>query len=226
MLRYLAEEREKAPARSNLIQNLTSHRLALMDLTDCYRLLELGTDAQQEQIKASYRRLARQYHPDVNPTNSQEAHFRFIQLTEAYKLLLQAVRQRQKVPVAPSSAPCSEGRVQRKPPVAPRIPPLSPREQQLKLKAYQLLQQLLPNQRFARAIALVEGLAYRFPLDPEIRQWQAITYQRWGRQLIRDRAFEKAKIYLNKALRLDPRNRSLAAEIERDFRVMDSFAKT
>ncbi|MCY7285838.1 MAG: J domain-containing protein, partial [Cyanobacteria bacterium CAN_BIN43] len=38
-----------------------------MDLADCYRLLGLRTGASYEAIKASYRRLARQYHPDANP---------------------------------------------------------------------------------------------------------------------------------------------------------------
>ncbi|MDY7014072.1 MAG: J domain-containing protein [Cyanobacteriota bacterium] len=194
-----------------------------MDLTDCYRLLELGMDAKPEQIKASYRRLARQYHPDTHPDNPEEARLRFIQLTDAYKVLLQAVRRTQKVSIPQSSVARADGRDSRKPRTRTRIPELSPRERQLKLKAYRLLQTFLPEQRFARAIALVEGLAYRFPLDPEIRQWQAITYQQWGRQLIRDRAFKKAKIYFNKALRLDPRNRSLAAAIERDFRLMDSL---
>ncbi|MDY6783392.1 MAG: DnaJ domain-containing protein [Cyanobacteriota bacterium] len=197
-----------------------------MDLTDCYRLLELKTDARREEIKASYRRLARQYHPDANPTKGKETHLRFIQLTEAYKILLQSVHQAQTLPISPPVPPPAKTTVRHKPSTVPRIPNLSPQEQKLKLEAYQLLQQLLPKKRFARAIALTEGLAYRFPLDSEIRQWQAIAYQQWGRQSIRDRAFEKAKIYLNKALRLDPRNRSLAAEIQRDFRRIDSFAKT
>jgi tetratricopeptide (TPR) repeat protein len=192
-----------------------------MDLTDCYRLLELSVDAKPEQIKASYRRLARQYHPDVNPSNPEEAHTKFIQLTEAYKSLLRVVRQRQKVPLPQTSVVRPTTSARRKPAPPPRIPALSPQDQQLKSNSYRLLQGFLAEQRFSRAIALVEGLAYRFPLDPEVRQWQAITYQQWGRQLIRDRAFARAKIYLNKALRTDPHNRSLATEVERDLRHLE-----
>merc|ERR1712117_496185 len=39
------------------------------------------------EVKASYRRLARIYHPDVNPKD-QQAKDKFIAVTEAYKILL------------------------------------------------------------------------------------------------------------------------------------------
>ncbi|MDR9402665.1 MAG: J domain-containing protein, partial [Halothece sp. Uz-M2-17] len=64
-----------------------------MELVECYRLLELSPNAGIEEIKASYRRLARRYHPDVNPNNREEAHTQFIRVTEAYKYLLERVSQ-------------------------------------------------------------------------------------------------------------------------------------
>jgi tetratricopeptide (TPR) repeat protein len=82
---------------------------------------------------------------------------------------------------------------------------------------------LLKYRRFARAIALVEGLAQRIPQDPEVRQWQAIAYQSWGRHLVNERQLDKARIYLKKALRTDPHNRSLWAEVERDFRRIEQI---
>jgi tetratricopeptide (TPR) repeat protein len=82
---------------------------------------------------------------------------------------------------------------------------------------------LLKYRRFARAIALVEGLAQRIPHDPEVRQWQAIAYSSWGRHLVNERQLEKARIYLKKALRTDPHNRSLWAEVERDFRRIEQL---
>jgi tetratricopeptide (TPR) repeat protein len=100
---------------------------------------------------------------------------------------------------------------------------LSEIEKQLKWSSYDQLQQLLKYQRFARAIALVEGLAQRIPHDPEVRQWKAIAYQRWGRHLVNERQLDKARIYLKKALRTDPNNRSLWAEVERDFRRMEQM---
>jgi tetratricopeptide (TPR) repeat protein len=111
--------------------------------------------------------------------------------------------------------------VTRKQPSVPFNPPLSDVEKQLKWNAYNQLQQLLKYRRFARAIALVEGLAQRIPQDPEVRQWQAIAYQRWGRHLVNERQLDKARIYLKKALRTDPHNRSLWAEVERDFRRLE-----
>jgi hypothetical protein len=41
--------------------------------------------------------------------------------------------------------------------------------------------------------------------------------------LVRDRQLEKAKLYLRKALQTDPNNRSLWAEVEKDFRRIDGY---
>ena len=94
---------------------------------------------------------------------------------------------------------------------------LSEQEQSLKQDAYQQLKDLLRQQKFPRAIALVEGLAHRMPQDGEVIQWQAIVYQRWGRKLIGEGQPRKARLYLKKALRTDPHNQSLWREINRDF---------
>ncbi|NJL39068.1 MAG: J domain-containing protein [Leptolyngbyaceae cyanobacterium SM1_4_3] len=212
-----------------------------MNLADCYRLLGLRTGASFDEIKASYRRLARQYHPDVSSGDQQQAKEKFIQLTEAYKFLISQVPPHRvnstepsvsasvnsKAGATPPSSPprpWSEGvKVTRKAPRIQRNPDLSEAEQLLKQNSYEQLQQLLKYQRFPRAIALVEGLAQRIPKDLEVRQWQAITYQRWGRYLIDQRELDKARIYLKKALRTDPHNRSLWSEIERDFRRMEKI---
>lgn len=195
--------------------------------------------ASYEDIKASYRRLARQYHPDSNPTNQQQAQEKFIQLTEAYKMLISVVR-----PASESAAPPSKPEPSRAEPkysrswasapkspqvkVTKKAPPiqtqnLSQADQKLKAQSYQQLQQFLKQQRFPRAIALVEGLAQRLPNDVEVRQWQAITYQRFGRHLVNTRQSEKARIYLKKALRTDPHNKSLWYEVERDFRRIEQI---
>lgn len=201
-----------------------------MNLADCYRLLGLQSGASLAQVKASYRRLARQYHPDVN-SGDRLAHEKFIQLTEAYKFLLSLAEPSGKPGAASSSQavtaasqpPTPKVRVTRQAPAVHFIPPLSEVEKQLKWNSYQHLQQLLKERRFARAIALIEGLAQRLPHDLEVRQWQAIAYQRWGRQLVNERQLGKARIYLKKALKTDPHNRSLWAEVERDFRRMEQL---
>jgi curved DNA-binding protein CbpA len=173
------------------------------------------------EIKASYRRLARQYHPDVNPEDRQ-AHDKFIEVTEAYKFLLSVVPPDETKSHQESAAFWYQPqvtKVTRKPsPPMQKPVQLSEVEQQLKWNAYEQLQQMLKSRKFALAIALVEGLAQRFPQDLEVRQWQAIAYSSWGRQLVGENQLDKARIYLKKALRTDPHNRSLWAEVEKDFR--------
>jgi len=108
-------------------------------------------------------------------------------------------------------------------PTPPNAPPMTQTEQELKWRSYHQLQQLLKQQQFPRAIALVEGLAQRLPLDPQVRQWQAIAYSSWGHQLLNKKQLELARIYLKKALKTDPHNRALWSEVERDFRRMEKI---
>ena len=57
-----------------------------MDFIDYYKLLELDKSANQANIKKAYRKLARKYHPDLNP-NDKEAQLRFQQINEANEVL-------------------------------------------------------------------------------------------------------------------------------------------
>jgi len=186
-----------------------------MDLATCYRLLELPEGATFSQVKASYRRLARQLHPDVSAADSRSAD-QFIQLTDAYKALTAAIANGQSRPVL--TGPISPQHAATTPPAQPVADPLSEADRKLKHLVYSQLQQCLKEQRFARAVMLVEGLAQRLPDDSEVRQWQAIAYQRWARALIDSGQSTKARRYLTKALRTDPHNRTLWSEVRQDFR--------
>src|SRR5947208_16238319 len=53
---------------------------------DFYKILGVKRDAKPEEIKKAYRRLARKYHPDVNP-GDQAAEERFKQMSEAFAVL-------------------------------------------------------------------------------------------------------------------------------------------
>jgi molecular chaperone DnaJ len=55
-------------------------------MADLYDILEVERDASTEDIKRSYRRLARQYHPDANP-DDPGAEARFKELAAAYEVL-------------------------------------------------------------------------------------------------------------------------------------------
>lgn len=202
-----------------------------MNLVDCYQVLGLSSGATFGDIKASYRQLARRYHPDVS-AGDQRAKDKFIEITAAYKFLLNTLTETtlghhpgyakaQSATRAKSAPKPTVTQPPRKPVQIQIDPRLSPLESQLKVSSYEQLQQLLKSQRFPRAIALIEGLARRLPQDLEVTQWQAIVYQQWGRHLIRERQSDKARLYLQKALRTDPHNRSLWAEVEKDFRRLE-----
>ncbi len=205
-----------------------------MNLADCYRVLGLRAGASFEDVKSSYRRLARQYHPDTNP-DDQQAKEKFIEVTAAYKFLMESIAPNDETEPAAIAHPATRQpgkksptsktkvKVTRKEPRIQFNPDLSPLERQLKQESYSQLQQLLRDQRFPRAVALVEGLADRLPKDPEVNQWKAIAYQRWGRQLVDQRQLEKARVYLKKALKTDPHNRSLWAEVEKEFRRIEKI---
>lgn len=53
---------------------------------DYYEVLGVRRNADQKDIKRAFRRLARKYHPDVNPGN-KEAEQRFKEISEAYEVL-------------------------------------------------------------------------------------------------------------------------------------------
>src|SRR5215210_9604360 len=60
---------------------------------DFYQILGVKRDAKPEEIKKAYRRLARKYHPDVNPGDkSAEDHFKLI--TEAHDVLSDAKKRK------------------------------------------------------------------------------------------------------------------------------------
>lgn len=57
-----------------------------MDYKDYYATLGVKKDASEKEIKQAYRRLARKYHPDVNPDN-KDAEDKFKEVSEAYEVL-------------------------------------------------------------------------------------------------------------------------------------------
>lgn len=57
-----------------------------MDYKDYYKALGVDKKATNDQIKKAYRKLARQYHPDVNPNNA-EAERKFKEINEAHEVL-------------------------------------------------------------------------------------------------------------------------------------------
>ena len=61
-----------------------------MQFKDYYQILGVEPDAESKDIKMAYRRLARKYHPDVNPEAGAEDKFK--EVAEAYEVLKDAER--------------------------------------------------------------------------------------------------------------------------------------
>lgn len=57
-----------------------------MEYKDYYKILGVSKSANAEDVKKAYRRLARKYHPDVNP-GDKSAETRFKEINEAYEVL-------------------------------------------------------------------------------------------------------------------------------------------
>ena len=58
-----------------------------MDYKDYYKIMGVPKTADAEEIKKTYRKLAKQYHPDANPENRAAAEAKFKEISEAYEVL-------------------------------------------------------------------------------------------------------------------------------------------
>jgi curved DNA-binding protein len=65
----------------------------IMAFIDYYQILGVTKTATDKDIKAAYRKLARKYHPDLNPDN-EDAHKKFQQLNEANEVLSDAEKRK------------------------------------------------------------------------------------------------------------------------------------
>ncbi len=64
-----------------------------MERRSYYEVLGVSEEADEQEIKQAYRRLALRYHPDVNPRD-KSAESRFQEINEAYEVLSDADKRR------------------------------------------------------------------------------------------------------------------------------------
>jgi len=60
-----------------------------MPVEEAFRLLGLTLEARHEDVKSAFRKLAKKYHPDINPDTDREY---FIKLEQAYRRALAAAK--------------------------------------------------------------------------------------------------------------------------------------
>ena len=60
-----------------------------MEYKDYYKTLGVGRDVSADDLKKAFRKLARKYHPDINPGDA-EAESKFKEINEAYEVLSDA----------------------------------------------------------------------------------------------------------------------------------------
>ena len=64
-----------------------------LEYKDYYKRLGVERNADKDAISRAYKKLARQYHPDLNPGNSS-AEEKFKEVTEAYEVLKDAEKRK------------------------------------------------------------------------------------------------------------------------------------
>lgn len=67
----------------------------MADKRDYYEVLGVDKNASADEIKKAYRKLAKKYHPDLNPNDKEGAEAKFKEASEAYEVLSDASKKQQ-----------------------------------------------------------------------------------------------------------------------------------
>ena len=61
---------------------------SLYECADYYKILGIPRNADQKAIKKAFKRLSLKYHPDKNRDNTEVAKAKFIEIANAYEILM------------------------------------------------------------------------------------------------------------------------------------------
>jgi len=64
-----------------------------VNFKDYYKILSVAKNANEDELKKAYRKLAKQWHPDKNP-NNKKAEDKFKEISEAYEVLSDSVKRK------------------------------------------------------------------------------------------------------------------------------------
>jgi tetratricopeptide (TPR) repeat protein len=184
-----------------------------------YELFGVNRSTSIDEIKAIYRRMAKEIHPDLHPDDLM-ARDRFHQLNQAYQLLLAAADDR-KNSASSESASSNSVRIDR---VVEPI--LSPQDLQLKQEIFASLEKLIRQGDFIKAVATIDLLVKVIPNSTEISKKQSEVYFQYAQELVKQRQqFNLARIYLKQSLKLDPRNQKRWEAVNREFNRIERFTQ-
>ncbi len=179
-----------------------------------YQRLELNPRASAEEIKQAFRRLARQYHPDLAGAEYKQ---QFQDINEAYQVLSDPQRRRaydqKRLPARPPESNSSH--------VVFRSSSLddapSRAEKQAFAQAVRQIKERFVQKSYQEAVRAAEDLVRSYPRNAEATHVLALSYQWYGNVLLQQGDPPQAKVYLLRALDTEPHNRELAFEIQRDL---------
>lgn len=198
---------------------------------DYYKILDVSPTADPDEIKQAFRRLARQYHPDLAGEGGRE---RFQQINEAYQVLSDPDRRRAfdqsyqptlQDESTPRSTPSASRSTYSDPRVVIKPGPRHPTEAERRQidKGISQIKKFLRDRKYTQALQTAEGLQQQFPTLSDAIHILALVYARVGNVLIQVGDHAKAEYYLRKALKTEPNNRELAFEVKHDLSRLPSL---
>ncbi len=196
---------------------------AMDAFVDYYEILEISPAADLEEIKRSFRRLVRQYHPDVA---GQQATDHFQRIHEAYRILSDPTSRRKfhkswQVHRGAQSGQVYRAHTDPRVVITPQMDTLSPNQQKEQAQEIQLIRKLLRQRQWMAAVAKADTLVDKY-VTPETIHILALTYQRLGSYYLMTGHYREAKDYLHQALETEPHNRELAFDIKRDLDLLQA----